>query len=106
MKTLVILAVILAVFAAYFVFNTEKSISVKGGGAMPAGVDIAKFILNQALNQSETIKPKINDLLQSGLTEEIKLKAGEIKNKILDKAVNLIKMPIENKVQELICPIR
>ena len=73
---------------------------------MPAGVDIAKFILNQALNQSETIKPKINDLLQSGLTEEIKLKAGEIKNKILDKAVNLIKMPIENKVQELICPIR
>ena len=105
MKTLVILAIILAVFAAYFVFNTEKSISLKNGGnAVPAGVDIAKFILNQALNQSETIKPKINNVLQSKLTGEIKSKVGEIRDKILNETVDLIKKPIENKVNELFCP--
>ena len=95
MKTLIILAVILAVFTAYFVFNTEKSISVKSGGnAIPAGVDIAKFVLNQALNlsdltQSGIIKPKIIDLIQSGVTEEIKLKAGEIKDKVLGEVSEL-----------------
>lgn len=105
MKTLVILAIILGILAMYFVFNTEKSISLKGGGnAIPAGVDIAKFILSQALNQSETIKPKINDILQSGLTGEIKSKIGEIKDTILDEAVGLIKRPIENKINEAFCP--
>ena len=105
MKTLIILAIILAIFSAYFVFNTEKSISVKGGGnAVPAGVDIAKFILNQALNQSETIKPKINEILQSKLTGEIKSKIGEIKDKILDEAIYLIKKPIESKINETFCP--
>lgn len=105
MKTLVISAVILAVFAVYFIFNTEKSISVKGGGnAVPTGIDIAKSILNQVLNQSETIKPKINDILQSGLTGEIKSKIGEIKDKVLYEAFDLIKKPIESKVSELFCP--
>lgn len=105
MKTLVILAIILGIFAAYFVFNAEKSISVKGGGnAVPIGVDIAKFIFNEALNQSGTIKPKINDILQSGLTGEIKSKIGEIKDKILNEAVDLIKKPIENKISETFCP--
>ena len=105
MKTLVILAIILAIFVAYYVFNTEKSISVKGGGnAVPAGIDIAKSILNQALDQSGPIKSKINDILQSGLIEEIKSKTGEIKDKVLDKAVVLIKTPFENKARELFCP--
>lgn len=110
MKTLVILAIILGVFAAYFVFNTEKSISIKGGGnAIPAGVDIAKFILNKTLDlsdltKSETIKPKINDMLRSELAGEIKSKAGEIKDKILDEAVGLVKNPIKNKISETFCP--
>ena len=104
MKTLLILAVILAIFTTYFVFNTEKSITAKGGGdVIPAGIDIAKSILNQALNQSEVIKPKINEILQSGLTEKVKSKIGEIKDKILNKTVDLIKAPIENKVSELFC---
>lgn len=104
MKTLVILAIILAIFAAYFVFNTERSSSVKGrDNAVPAGIDVAKFILGHALNQSEVIKPKINNVLQSGLTGGIKSKIGEIKDKILDEAVNLIKIPIENKVSKTFC---
>ncbi len=105
MKTLIILAVILAIFSAYFVFNTEKSLSLKSGGnAIPAGLNIAKLFLNQALNQSETVKPKINDILQSKLTGEIKSKIGEIKDKVLYEALDLIKTPVENKAKELFCP--
>lgn len=105
MKMLLILSIILAVLAAYFVFNAEKSISLKNAGnAVPAGIDIAKFILNKALNQSGTIKSGINDVLQSKLIEEIKTKAGEIKSKVLNGAVNLIKKPIENKIVETFCP--
>lgn len=104
MKTLLILAIILAIFSVYFVLNTEKSISLKSGGnAIPAGTDIAKFILDKVLNQSETIKPKISEVLQSGLIGEVKSKIGEIKNKILDGAIDLIKKPIENKASEIFC---
>lgn len=112
---LVILAIILAILATYFVFNTEKSLLLKNGGnAIPAGIDIAKSILNQVLNQAEKINPTqvINSVsgvngsgaMQSKLAEEIKSKIGEIKDKILDKAVDLIKTPVENKVSELFCP--
>ncbi|MBI2446827.1 MAG: hypothetical protein HYV51_03380 [Parcubacteria group bacterium] len=115
MKTLIILAIILAILAAYFVFNTEKSLSLKDrGNAIPAGIDIGKSILNQVLNQAKKITPeKINSIsgtngngavMQSKLAEEIKSKIGEIKDKILDEAVNLIKTPIENKANELFCP--
>ena len=93
MKALVILAIILAIFAVYFVFDTEKSISVKGGGnAVPAGIDIAKSILNQVLDQSEPIKSKISNISQSELIGEIKSKIGEIKDKVL------------GEVSELFCP--
>lgn len=114
MKTLIILAIILAIFAAYFVFNTEKSLSLKDrGNAIPAGIDIGKSILNQVLNQAKKINPEAIDSIngvssgavtQPKLVEEIKSKIGEIKDKILDEAVNLIKTPIENKANELFCP--
>lgn len=114
MKTLVILGVILAIFSVYFIFNTERSISIKGGGdAVPAGVDIVK-IFNKALNLSdltpsdlnrfETIKPKINEILQSKLIGEIKSKIEGAKDTILGEAADLIKKPIENKASELFCP--
>ncbi len=96
MKTLVILAIILAIFSAYFVLNTEKSLSIRNAnGVMPAGIDIAKSILNQA-----------NGILHSGLAGGITSKIGEVKDKVLDEAINLIKTPIKNKVQELLCPVK
>lgn len=115
MKTLVILAIILAILAAYFVFNTEKSLSLKDrGNAIPAGIDIAKSILKQVLNQTEKINPKVVDsvngvkngssVMQPKLTEKIKSKIRDIKDKILGETVNLIKTPIENKVSDLLCP--
>ncbi|OGD25726.1 hypothetical protein A2819_02400 [Candidatus Azambacteria bacterium RIFCSPHIGHO2_01_FULL_40_24] len=114
MKTLIILAIILAILAIYFVFNTEKSLSLQDrGNAIPAGIDIGKSILNQVLNQAKKINPKIvnsdngvdgSGVMQSKLTEEIKSKIGDIKDRILDETVNLIKTPIENKTSELFCP--
>ena len=110
MKTLIIFSIILGVFAIYFVLNTEKSISVRGGeNAIPAGIDIAKLILNKV----KTIEPsKIigniiggsKDLSESNLTEEIKSKIGEIKNKIFNEGIDLIKQPIKNKASEVFCP--
>ena len=89
MKTLIILAIILGILAAYFVFNIEKSISVKGtDNAMSAGTDIAKIFLNQI----KTMMPKVVDkTLQSNIVEQIKSKAGEITNDISDKLIDLIK---------------
>lgn len=115
MKTLIIFSVILAIFAAFFIFNVEKSVSVKGGGnAIPAGVDIAEFISNQVEKikagdiisnlTSNDRKDKISDIIQSKIIGGIKSKIGEIKNKISKEGVDLIKKPIENKVNEMFCP--
>lgn len=119
MKKFIIISIILGVFTAYFIFNTEKSISIKGGGnAIPAGIDLAKFILNKAKTIIEpdkiigNITSNINKTYdnnpikesQSNITEEIKSRAGEIKNKILNEGINLIKQPIENKINEVFCP--
>lgn len=115
MKTLIIIGIILGVFTTYFVFNAQKSISVKGGGnAIPAGTDIAKLILNKV----KTISPgeiigniisddennKINGVFQSNITEKIRSKVGELKNTVLNEGIDLIKKTIENKAGELFCP--
>ena len=116
MKTLIILSVILGIFTVYFIFNAEKSISVKNllgikqgaENAIPAGTDIAKFILNKA----NTIIPKITDDIipnienkkLSELTDEVKSKVGDIKDKILEGTFNLIKEPVKDKLTGIFCP--
>lgn len=117
MKILIIFSIILGVFAVYFVFNAEKSVSLKdGGNAIPAGTDVAKFILNKAktINPGKIISDfmsgneinidKSDEMLKSGITEEIKSKAGEIKDKLLSEGVDLVKQPIKDKTAELFCP--
>lgn len=117
MKPFIITAIILGIFTAYFVFNTEKSFSVKGGGnAIPAGTDLAKFILNKVKTidpgkiisdfmSSNEINVNTSDkMLESGITEKIKSKAGEIKNRILSDGIDLVKQPLKDKAVELFCP--
>lgn len=105
MKTLVTLAIILAIFSVYFIFNTEKSISVKGN-ALPTGTDIAALILKKVKNIDPKIKldgiskSKIADIIK---LDEIKLKVGDIKNKIIEESGNLIKEPIKNKINDVLC---
>lgn len=115
MKTLLIIGIILAILAVYFVLKTEKSISVEGGGGgvITAGVDIPKFILskfkniipnNTTENIIDNIKnKKLNNITESNLTDKIKSKIGDIKDKIVDGSINLIKDPIKNKLNEVIC---
>lgn len=112
MKTLVVIGIILAILAVYFVLNTEKSISVGGGGGIiPAGIDIPRLILSKLKNiipnnTAENIKvknQKLDNLKESNLADEIKLKIGNIKDKILGESINLIKDPIKNKINEVFC---
>lgn len=116
MKILAILSIILGVFTVYFVLNAEKSILIKGGeNAIPAGIDVAKFILDKA----KTVEPGkiINDIfgdsnenidaeniLNSDMAREIKSKIEGIKNRVLSEGIDLVKKPIQNKAGELFCP--
>ncbi|GEM_PF-2890582 len=121
MKTLVIVAVILAVLSLYFIVNADKSILVKGSEVLPAGTDIAKFILKKAkdlISQTGTgnvLKsssgnniidaslPVITDKIKTGV-ETIKSEANNLIPEVLNKATDLIKNPIENKIIETFCP--
>lgn len=117
MKILLIIGIILAILAVYFVLKTEKSFSVKGdGGVISAGVDIPKLILNKVKklipnttgNTASSIIDKVknqkeNNIFESEIVKEIKSKIGETKDKILEESVNSIKNPIKNKLSEVIC---
>lgn len=112
MKILIILGVILGVFTTYFVLNTNKSISLKGGdNVIPAGIDIAKLVLDKskAIEADKIFNSIIGngkDITRSNIIEEVKSKAGEIKNKILSEAIDLVKKPVKDRVTELFCPQR
>lgn len=117
MKLLLIITIILAILAVYFVLNTEKSFSVKGdGGVIPAGVDIPRLILNKVKNiipntagnianniVNKVKNPGRSNLFQSDIASEIRSSVGEIKNKILEESINLVKDPIKNKINETFC---
>lgn len=116
MKTLLIIGIILAILTVYFVLNTEKSFSVKGvkgnESAIPAGIDVAKFILNKVkdiipkiTSDIDDIKDKkLNYIFKSDMTDVIKSRIGDIKSKILEESSSLIKDPIKNKIDETFCP--
>lgn len=111
MKILIILFIVLGIFAIYFVFSTDRLTSAKNTNIVtPAGIDVAKFLLNRSLNQIRKINPneiiKNNGVLQSKLTEDLKSKIGDIGNEIFIQAAKLIKKPIENKAREYICPLK
>ena len=123
MKTLAIVAIILAVLSLYFIINAEKLTIVKGSEVLPAGTDIAKFILNKAKNlilqtgtdnvlKSSSGKniidasyPAITDKIKTGF-ETIKSGANNLIPEVLNKAANIIKGSIENKINETFCPAK
>lgn len=97
MKTILVIVIILAILAVYFVLNVEKSFSIKSlsgnnglGNALPAGTDITKFILRKvkdvipeiAGNVDDIKNKKLNYVFESKAADEIKSKIGDIKNKI------------------------
>ena len=104
MKTLTILAVILGVLFLYFIVKAEKSFVIKGNEVVPIGIDIPKLILDQAKEiKSQVINNKNIDSGQ-GFISSIITDAKGLVSKTVDKISESIKSPIENKVNEFLCP--
>ncbi|OGD41782.1 hypothetical protein A2567_00910 [Candidatus Azambacteria bacterium RIFOXYD1_FULL_42_11] len=109
MKTLIILGIILGILSLYFVVNTEKSISIKGNEVVPGGIDIPKIVLENILpkfiNQDNGL---LNNVNIKNLAENIKdnISIGDLTAKALNKITDSIKTPIENKINEVLCPVK
>jgi len=107
MKTLVILAVILGILFVYFVVKAEKSFVIKGNEVVPGGIDIPKLILDK----TKEIKSQIlgNDVIGDsgpGFINNITTDAKDLISKTVDKISESIKSPIENKINEVLCPTK
>jgi len=107
MKTLIILAVILGILFLYFVVKAEKSFVIKGNEVVPSGIDIPKLILDKV----KGIKSQIlgNEVIGDsgpgrGFINNITTDVKDLVSKTVDKVSESIKSPIENKIQEIICP--
>ena len=107
MKTLIILAVILGILFLYFVVKAEKSFVIKGNEVVPSGIDIPKLILDKV----KGIKSQIlgNEVIGDsgpgrGFINNITTDVKDLGSKTVDKVSESIKSPIENKIQEIICP--
>lgn len=114
MKTLIILAVILGILFFYFI-STEKSL-IKGSEVVPGGVDIPKLILDKVRGiksqiTNEDIKTigdnTISDSEQGqGFVNNIITGAKNLVSKAVTKIGESVKDPIENKIQEIVCPAK
>lgn len=116
MKTLIIFVVLLGIVFFYFVANTEKSVILKSDEVTPTGVNIKKII--DGGNLSETMTSAISGFKtandngsetgagtnNSTFIGQAIDKTRDLTGKVIDKAENLIKNPIENKINELFCP--
>ena len=111
MKTLIILAVILGILFLYFVVKAEKSFVIKGNEVIPGGIDIPKLILDKVRG----IKPQVlnNDVIGNavsdsgrGFINNITTDAKDLISKTVDKINESIKSPIENKINEFLCPTK
>jgi len=114
MKTLIIFAVILGILFIYFVARSETSLIVKGGDEVkPGGIDIPKLVLDKANEMNfQVLNDKSAQILGSDtisssvplLIDKIKNDAGDLVSKAINKVGETIKNPIEDKVNEILCP--
>lgn len=114
MKTLIILAVILGILFLYFIVKAEKSFVIKGNEVVPSGIDIPKLILDKIRG----IKPQVlnnvnNDVIGNavgdsgqGFINNITADTKDLISKTVDKISESIKSPIENKINEILCPTK
>ena len=111
MKTLIILAVILGILFLYFIVKAEKSFVIKGNEVIPGGIDIPKLILDKVRG----IKPQVlnNDVIGNavsdsgrGFINNITTDAKDLVSKTIDTISESIKSPIENKINEFLCPTK
>ena len=115
MKTLVMFVVILGILFVYFVVKAEKSFVIKGNEVVPSGIDIPKLILDKAKEiKSKAINNKNTQMLGSdiigdsgqGFISNITTGVKDLISKTVDKISEVIKSPIENKINEVLCPTK
>ncbi len=121
MKTLAVLAVILGILFLYFIVKAEKSFVIKGNEVVPGGIDISKLILDKAIKIKSLIVGDKNTkvvgdsaitdseiITDSGLAfiNKIKTDVGNLVSKTVDKISESVKNPIENKINEFLCPTK
>ncbi len=112
MKTLTIIAIILGVAFLFFVAKAEKSFIIDGNEAIPAGLTgMPKALLDKA----NEIKSKLLDSGKNGeignlinlepiSTNNIVADAKNFISGTIDKITETIKNPIEDKINEVLCP--
>ena len=117
MKTLAILAIILGVLFLYFIVKAEKSFVIKGNEVVPLGINIPKLILDKAkeikskIDNNKKIQILGNDVISDsgpgrGFINNITTDAKDFVSKTVDKISESIKSPIENKINEFLCPTK
>ena len=82
---------------------------------MPAGIDIPKLILDKAkeiksqIANNKNIQVLGNDVIGDsgqGFISNITNDAKDLVSKTVDKINELVKSPIENKINEFLCPTK
>ena len=115
MKTLVILAVILGILFLYFIVKAEKSFVIKGNEVVPLGINIPKLILDKVgeiksqIANNKNIQVLGNDAISDsgrGFINNIITDAKVLVSKTVDKISESVKSPIENKINEVLCPTK
>ena len=110
MKTLVILFIVLGIVFLYFVAGAEKSLIIKNDEVSPNGIIIPELITNKI----QEIKSKGGVIggnfgSPSGFMNDAINGVKDLASKAVNNIGDMIKSPIspiQNKIQEIICPAK
>ena len=112
MKTLTIIAVILGIAFLFFVARAEKFFVINGNEVIPAGITNVPKMLLDKVNE---MRFKISDSAGNGgignlvnlepiSTNNIVLGAKDFISGTINKITEIIKTPIEDKINDILCP--
>src|SRR3989344_3780112 len=106
MKTLIIFFVLLGIVFFYFVANTEKSVTLMNDEVTPVGGRKLSETISGAISGLRTVNDSGSETGAGAapIVNQVINKTKELAGKAIDKAENLIKNPIENKINEIFCP--
>ena len=115
MKTLTIIAIILGVAFLFFVAKAERSLIITGNEVIPAGLtDVPKVFLDKVSELKSKLLGSTGILDNGGeignmvtgpiFTNNIIAGAKDLISKTIGKIIETIKTPIEDKVNEILCP--
>ncbi|MDO8443659.1 MAG: hypothetical protein Q7S78_01575 [Candidatus Azambacteria bacterium] len=114
MKALIIIAIILGVAFLFFIAKAERSLIITGNEVIPAGLtDVPKMLLDKAGEIKSGIFGNTgaggggeigNIITESISTNNIITGAKDFISGTINKITETIKAPIEDKVNDILCP--